>query len=230
MSPLVEIPMHLALAIQLAAASPVEPASAPLEAPPAGAIVNTGDAGLTDEAWLQSLREFGAAAGYGALAGRIFATSSGRVYVPVGADRHAIRALKQNVGAVSRIVTAATRARSERLAALLGRPALLSELYIAHLLGTDRAARLLAKSARQPRTPAAELMPEAALAHPAVFFVSGRLATSAETVRKLSSAFEAALSRATRDARAAPLAARLKPADHAAIDTRDWRTSVAIAR
>ena len=165
----------------------------------------------------------------GALAGRVFMTSSGRIYVPVAADRQAILALKHTPDAVASLVTAATRLRAARLQVLLARPPRLTEIYMAHLLGTDSAHRLIMLAAREPRRSAAEEMPEAALANPAAFFTGTRPATAEQVVRKLSTAFDTSLQQAVRPSPRVT-DARLKAVRPDARESRGWRTSIAAAK
>ena len=201
-SSVLEVPTQLALAILLA----VSPAPGePEPAMPGGTHTVTAasrlDLGYSDATWLRLVQAHGAAAGLDDLARRIFRTSSGRIYVPVDADRQAVLALKQDPAIAPRIATEAARANARQLQRALGRPTTSGELLLAHRLGLQTATDLLVSAAREPQRPASEVAPAAALADPAAFFQDVRPRSSAGVVRIFTSAMERAA--AARNAAAA---------------------------
>ena len=124
MSSAVDIPLHLALALLLATGRPLPDhidrrVLAPR--PPDVRVVRHPSLGYDEERWLGAVQRHGRAAGLDDLAGRVFRTSSGRVYAPVDADRRSILALLSEPAVVARVASAAAKADSERLARQLGR-------------------------------------------------------------------------------------------------------------
>lgn len=187
MSSVLDIPLHLALALVLAnGASLPERVDRRVLAPQviAAAPVRRPDFGYDEERWLGAVRRHGRAAGLDDLAGRVFQTGSGRIYAPVEADRKAILALLAEPAVVARVAMAGARADGEHLTVLLARAPTPAELYAAHLLGIE-AATVLLQLADGPSRPAAETLPQAALAHPALFFRGTRPRTAPEILREI---------------------------------------------
>lgn len=187
----VEVPAHLAVAILMAAG--VVPGDAPAPAAQSAArAVPHRAAVLADDQWLELLHAHGETAGV-ALAKRVFKTGSGRIYVPVAEDRQDILALKRNQAVVSRVMALAAKANAQELEQQLGRPATMSEIFAAHVLGAQGAADLIAAAATEPQRPSIEVLPAAALQYPGLFFDRTRPRSCAGVLEALSNAFEKAV-------------------------------------
>lgn len=191
MSSGVDVPAHLAFAILMAAG--VVPGDAP--APAAQSEARAGQhraAALADEQWLDLLQAHGEEAGV-TLARRIFRTGSGRAYVPVAEDRQEILALKRNQAVVSKVLALAAKANALELEQRLGRPATMSEIFAAHVLGAKDAADLITAATATPLRASIEVLPAAALQHPGLFFDRTRPRSCAGVMEALSAAFEKAV-------------------------------------
>ena len=176
------------------------------------------DFDTSDEAWLRLVQLHGGEAGLGALAGRTFRTSSGRIYVPVEQDRIAILALKRDPAIGTRIATAAARADSGRLERVLARRISLGELYMAHCVGADAATAILQAAAYQPGKPASEVAPTTALEYPEAFFQG----TNARTVEQVAAFYAGSIAKTLQKMRHPLAISRPKPPS----GVRPWITSV----
>lgn len=193
MSSVLEVPIQLALAMALAMAPDDTRQHLPgvlAAAARSSALV------YNDSDWVRAVEAHGAAAGQARLARRIFRTSAGRIYVPVEQDRAHILALRADTAVVLRIASEAARANAKALAHRLGREPSLSELYMVHTLGVDVAHALLGAATHEPARRAAEIAPQAALAHPEIFFQQGKLRTVMQVIAALDEAFGTAARRA----------------------------------
>lgn len=63
-----------------------------------------------------------------------------------------------------------THTNAAQLNAAIGRAPSEGELYIAHFLGPDGAAKLIATASSQPNANAAAMFPQAAVASPSIFY------------------------------------------------------------
>ena len=89
-----------------------------------------------------------------------------------------------------------TRSNAEQLRGAIGRPPSEGELYIAHFLGPDGAAKLIAAATNRPNASAAEIFPQAAAANPSIFHdASGRPRSVGDVYAKLTGRFETARAR-----------------------------------
>lgn len=221
MSSVFEVPVQLALLLQLAAADPSALPAAPLAAAAAATSIERriemrGFA-YSEARWLTLMHRHGRAVGLEALADRIFRTRTGLIYVPVASERAAIATRRTDAAVALAIAGAAARDNAERLTSRLGRAPTPVELCLAHIADEAEASALIDAATREPSRAASELAPVAALAHPALFFASVR-ARSAGEVRSL---VDEALLRA--DHRAALQAAQA-PRDAAPAPA--WATTV----
>ena len=105
-----------------------------------------------DQTWLATLKNAGAAHGYGQYADAITATADGHYEVNDPNMRAAIMRLRSDPAASATMAGAFTQNNSVQLATTIGRMPTDGELYIAHFLGSDGAARLINSAARQPRS------------------------------------------------------------------------------
>lgn len=180
----VDVPRVLLLAIRLAL-DPVSPAGDELTtsksvcstgglteqiAAEARRTTIQGERAYSDTRWFDSIRRHGATAGVGDLAARVFATSSGRVYVPVAKERAEILALRRDPMTVFRVTLAATCANAQTWARATGRAATAPDLALAHVAGIDDALRMARAPERDRNGAASELLPTTALEQPGLFF------------------------------------------------------------
>lgn len=125
---------------------------------------------FVEQTWLGTIKQSGAALGYGRYAAAITQTASGRYVVQDPSMRQEILKLRNDPTANAVMAGAFTQANAAYLTQKLGRPPSEGELYIAHFLGAGGAARLIGAAANNPDAKAAALFPNAAHANPSIFF------------------------------------------------------------
>ncbi|HEV2099575.1 MAG TPA: transglycosylase SLT domain-containing protein [Stellaceae bacterium] len=125
---------------------------------------------FVEQTWLGTIKQSGAALGYGRYAAAITQTGSGRYVVQDPAMRQEILKLRNDPTANAVMAGAFTKANATYLTQKLGRPPSEGELYIAHFLGAGGAARLIGLAASHPDAKAATLFPGAAQANRSIFF------------------------------------------------------------
>ena len=125
---------------------------------------------FVEQTWLGTIKQSGAALGYGRYAPAITQTGSGRYVVQDPAMRQEILKLRNEPTANAVMAGAFTKANATDLTQKLGRPPSEGELYIAHFLGAGGAARLIGLAASHPDAKAATLFPGAAQANRSIFF------------------------------------------------------------
>jgi len=125
---------------------------------------------FVEQTWLGTIKQSGAALGYGRYAAAISQTGTGRYIVQDPAMRQEILKLRNDPTANAVMAGAFTKANATYLTQKLGRPPSEGELYIAHFLGAGGAARLIGLAASHPDATAAALFPSAAQANRSIFF------------------------------------------------------------
>jgi hypothetical protein len=144
-----------------------------------------------DQTWLATLKSSGAAHGYGQYADAITQTADGHYEVADPGMRTAIMRLRSDPSASATMAGAFTQNNSVQLATAIGRMPSEGELYIAHFLGSDGAARLINVAARQPKVNASEMFPAAAAANPSIFMnKSGQARSAGDVYATLTGRFE----------------------------------------
>lgn len=123
-----------------------------------------------EQTWLSTLKTAGPALGYGQYADAIERTPTGSYTVADPAMRSRIMKLRQDPTASAVMAGAFTKNNSDKLATRLGRQPTEGELYIAHFLGSNGAAKLIGLAATKPREAAAEFFPNAAKANRSIFY------------------------------------------------------------
>src|SRR5271163_3094399 len=123
-----------------------------------------------DQTWLATLKQSGAALGYGQYAAAITKTASGHYQVTDPAMRSQILKLRNDPMANAAMAGAFTQANATLLSEKLGRSPSEGELYIAHFLGAGGAARLISAAAGDPNASAASHFPVAARANSSIFY------------------------------------------------------------
>ena len=122
-----------------------------------------------EQTWLGTVKQAGAALGYGGYADAITKTASGHYQVKDPAMRSQILKLRNDPTANAVMAGAFTQSNAAVLSAQLGRAPSEGELYIAHFLGAGGAARLIASAAAHPNASAASYFPQAAQANASIF-------------------------------------------------------------
>jgi hypothetical protein len=123
-----------------------------------------------DQTWLATVKQSGAALGYGQYAAAITKTASGHYQVSDPAMRSEILKLRNDPTANAIMAGAFTQANAAVLSTRLGRSPSEGELYIAHFLGAGGAARLISSAAADPTASAASYFPIAAHANASIFY------------------------------------------------------------
>jgi len=123
-----------------------------------------------DSTWLQTLKENGARHGLGRYANAIETRSDGRPFVADPDMRREILELRKDPNVSALMAAEFTRGNKEHLEANVDGRIGSTELYMAHFLGANGAAKFLNALHDSPHRPAKDLFPEAAAANKAVFF------------------------------------------------------------
>ncbi len=125
---------------------------------------------FVEQTWLGTIKQSGAALGYGRYAAAITQTGSGHYVVKDPVMRREILKLRNDPTANAVMAGAFTQANAAYLTQKLGRPPSEGELYIAHFLGAGGAARLIGLAASNPNAKATDFFANAAQANPSIFF------------------------------------------------------------
>ncbi len=123
-----------------------------------------------DQTWLATIKQSGAAFGYGQYADAITKTASGHYQVSDPTMRSEILKLRNDPTANAMMAGAFTKANAAVLSDKLGRAPSEGELYIAHFMGVGGAARLISSAAADPTGSAASYFPTAARANASIFY------------------------------------------------------------
>ena len=146
-----------------------------------------------DQTWLATLKSAGPAHGYGQYADAITQGPDGRYEVADPNMRAAIMRLRNDPAVSATMAGAFTQTNAAQLAGALGRQPSEGELYIAHFLGSEGAAKLIGAMKSQPDANAAQLFPQAAAANPGIFVnKSGQPRSVSEVYTTLTGRFEVA--------------------------------------
>ncbi len=125
---------------------------------------------FVEQTWLGTIKQSGAALGYGRYADAITRTPSGHYVVTDPAMRSQILKLRNDPTANAVMAGAFTRANAAYLTQKLGRTPSEGELYIAHFLGAGGAGKLISLADANPNANAADLFPGAAQANRSIFY------------------------------------------------------------
>src|SRR5579884_4272441 len=145
-----------------------------------------------DQTWLGIVKSVGPALGLGAYAQSIEQGPDGRYRVADPAARQQILGLRKDPVASATMAGAFARGNAAQLAQAIGRAPSESELYMAHFLGADGAAKLIGAVSSRPDTNAAALFPGAAAANRSIFYDGVRPRNVAEVYGRLDARFQAA--------------------------------------
>jgi hypothetical protein len=125
---------------------------------------------FVDQTWLGTMKQSGAALGYGRYAAAITRTASGHYEVKDPTLRSQILKLRSDPTANATMAGAFTRANATYLAQKLGRTPTEGELYIAHFLGAGGAARLISLATSNPNAKSTNFFANAAHANRGIFY------------------------------------------------------------
>ena len=123
-----------------------------------------------EQTWLGTVKEAGAAFGFGKYADAITKSPSGSYSVSDAATRDEILKLRDDPAANAAMAGVLTQSNSFRLTGELGRRPNDAELYMAHFMGVGGAARLINAAQDNPRISAPGLFPAAAAANRSIFY------------------------------------------------------------
>jgi len=146
-----------------------------------------------DQTWLGTMKGAGDSVGLSKFAAAIERMPDGHFEVPNPIARKAIMNLRSDPGVSALMAGAYARGNSQQLTSGLGRAPSGGELYIAHFLGADGAAKLISAATNQPRANAAAVFPQAAAANRPIFFdKAGNARSTLDVYRVLTGRFESA--------------------------------------
>ena len=147
-----------------------------------------------DQTWLGTIKQSGAALGYGRYADAITRTASGHYQVDDPAMRQEILKLRNDPTANAVMAGAFTAENAQYLTDKLGRQPSEGELYIAHFLGAGGAARLITLAATNPSAKATDYFPGAAKANSSIFYdrATGAVRTLAQVRDVLTARYDVA--------------------------------------
>lgn len=128
-----------------------------------GASSATGLYQFTNSTWLQTLQKHGDMLGLG---------NTGAAMADP-AQRMALLGLRGDPHASAMMAASLASDNADALTGVLGRAPDASELYVAHFLGADGAAKFLSALGTNPDQPAAGLLPKAASANRSIFYDDG---------------------------------------------------------
>ena len=123
-----------------------------------------------DSTWLSTVKTAGSSLGYGKMADAITQNSDGSLTVADPAMRRQIFDLRNDPAASAAMAGAFTSSNATQLSEKLGRKPTDGELYIAHFMGANGAAKLITAADSGTQTPAASLFPKAAEANRSIFY------------------------------------------------------------
>jgi hypothetical protein len=140
------------------------------------------------QTWLGTVKEAGNLVGYGKYADAISKSSSGNYSVNDPSARNEIMQLRDDPVASSEMAAALTQSNGSKLTSALGRRPTDAELYMAHFMGADGAAKLISAAQDDPRASGAQMFPSAAAANHSIFYDTSGHARSVSGVYSVLSA------------------------------------------
>jgi len=140
---------------------------------------------FVEQTWLGTLKKHGSKYGYARYADLITRGSDGRYRVSGDEARKAVMNLRFDPHAASLMVGEMTSDNAAYLAGRVGRQPTAGELYAAHFLGPQGAARLINAVSASPGATAASVFPDAAGANRSIFYKGGRAVTVTELYANL---------------------------------------------
>lgn len=190
MSSLFDIPQSLALILALAAADGGPPADrASLTAVPAAAVsADPNPYRFTDQSFMAAIESGAGGAELADVRRGIFRTSSGRYYVPSESERRRIQVLKRDSDLAALLAFSNARRNVPAMKSALGRRPEAGELYLAHVIGTDTAVKLIRLAQDRPLASVSSALPEVAAEFPEIGKLKGTSAQARTVYERLSRA------------------------------------------
>ncbi len=179
LSSIFDVPAQLMLVLSLAASGAETEVKGPRQVATSANVITTavrstqrlqGPYRFGANIWLHALKDAPDADGLSALSRRIFRTSSGRLYVPVAAERRQILDARFDRAIASRIARAFAERNARLLRPAIGRKVNAADLYIAHLFGPKGAIKLIKLAMEKPGARAVNHAPQLARALPEAFY------------------------------------------------------------
>lgn len=126
-----------------------------------------------EQTWLGTVKEAGAAFGFGNYADSISKSASGSYSVSDPAARDQILKLRDDPAVNAAMAGVLTQSNSFKLTADLGRRPTDGELYMAHFMGAGGASKLITAAQNTPGASAVAMFPGAASANRSIFYNRG---------------------------------------------------------
>ena len=194
MSSIFEVPAQLILVLSLAASTAGAEATGARTAATSANFTTTtvrstqrlqGPYRFSENVWLRALKDATGANGLNSLSRRIFSTSSGRLYVPVAAERRRILKARFDGTVAGRIARAFADRNARLMRPAIGRKVSAGDLYIAHLFGPEGAVKLIKLASENPRAVAVKHVPQLARSLPQAFYLLSAPLTLADVYARL---------------------------------------------
>lgn len=138
-----------------------------------------------ESTWLQVMKEEGPRLGYEQYAQHIQRTADGDYTISDPGIKADILKLREDPQIASDLAAAFTKSNGDYLTARFGRMPSAGELYIAHFLGAQGAAKMFAAGLQDADQIAADLFPKQAAANRAIFYSNGEARTIREVYQTL---------------------------------------------
>jgi hypothetical protein len=138
-----------------------------------------------DQTWLATIKNHGRKHGLGEYAQAIYRRADGRFDIANPGLKNQIMDLKFDPSANAVMAAELTRAHSHHLENRLGRTPTKGELYAAHFLGPEGAAKLILAKESNPDIRAANIFPAAASANTTLFYRKGEAVSVAALYQNL---------------------------------------------
>jgi hypothetical protein len=177
----------------------------------AGTSSATGLFQFLDSTWLMVMKQEGPRLGYKAYADAIKTDKDGDYFIADKKLRAEVLKLREDPQIAADLAGAFTRSNGEYLRNRFGRMPSPGELYIAHFLGAQGAARFFDAGLADPSQSAAALFPKQAKANTRIFFEGGKPRSIKEVYRILVAKHDGALPAAVAPADAGFTAQQLAP-------------------
>jgi hypothetical protein len=146
-----------------------------------------------EQTWLGTVKEAGAAFGFGKYADAISKSESGRYSVADSGTREEILKLRDDPAANAAMAGVLTQSNSFKLTGMIGRRPTDGELYMAHFMGVSGASKLISTAVDSPGASGPALFPSAAAANRSIFYNRDGSARSVSQVYSvLTSRYDAA--------------------------------------
>jgi hypothetical protein len=140
---------------------------------------------FVDQTWLATVKRHGSRYGYARYVALIEQGPDGRFRAKDAQARAAVMSLRLDPRAACLMAGEMAADHAAYLHQNMGRAPSVGELYAAHFLGPEGAARLIALLRITPQAPAAPLFPDAARANPTIFSHDGQPVTVAQLYAQL---------------------------------------------